>query len=336
MKLLNPNTPIYNYVYTIINEKNKQIKENILLGDIIFPKLLFYNNKKEENKFENPSHILFLNNLNKQKQLYEVYEEKKNLEKKVNMIDNQLLKIRNLSLSPYKLNFKENYLNTNLDVIKTNNNNDSNKNSKNKNKKGSSSEKKNENISSLPTLGKERKIYNKEQNISLKPIQIKAYKSNLKVYNHENERRLEKNAKAFIQKINKNKKDLLTLINKKQEKFSLKLKKEIDKLETQKKIKVIEGNINLNIYNKNDHYNKNNINNYSNLNNTKKEENKYSPENSRIKNFKTKKYYHYSPYSYNNPKMLKNLSKDLLNFNSELYYNNNIPNIFQYQYILSP
>ena len=175
MKLLNPNTPIYNYVYTIINEKNKQIKENILLGDIIFPKLLFYNNKKEENKFENPSHILFLNNLNKQKQLYEVYEEKKNLEKKVNMIDNQLLKIRNLSLSPYKLNFKENYLNTNLDVIKTNNNNDSNKNSKNKNKKGSSSEKKNENISSLPTLGKERKIYNKEQNISLKPIQIKAY-----------------------------------------------------------------------------------------------------------------------------------------------------------------
>ena len=339
MKLLNPNTPISNYIYTIINEKNKQIKENILLGDINFPKILFYSNKNEENIFENPSHKLFIKNLNRQKQLSEVREEKLNLEKKVNMVDNQLLNIRNLSLCPNKLNFSEKYLNTNLEIIKTiNNKKVSRKNSKFKDKKGAlSDEKKNKNISSLPTLGKERITHKKVQNIVLKPIKIKSYKSNSKVYNHENEERLEKNAKAFIQKLNKNKKDLLSIINKKQEKFSLKLKKEIDKLEIQKKLKLDEYNKNNILYNYKDYSNINNINNNSYLdNNLKREENKYSPENSRIKNYKTKKYYHYSPYNYHNPKMLKNLSKDLLNFNSELYYNNNIPDIIQYHYILAP
>ena len=34
--------------------------------------------------------------------------------------------------------------------------------------------------------------------------------------------------------------------------------------------------------------------------------------------------------------MLKNISKDLLNFNSELYYNNNMPDILQYQILLAP
>lgn len=34
--------------------------------------------------------------------------------------------------------------------------------------------------------------------------------------------------------------------------------------------------------------------------------------------------------------MLKNISKDILNFNSELYYNNNMPDIVQYQYRLVP
>ena len=46
----------------------------------------------------------------------------------------------------------------------------------------------------------------------LKPIQIKSFKSNSKVNNHETEERLEKNAKAFIQKLNNNKKNVLAMI----------------------------------------------------------------------------------------------------------------------------
>lgn len=79
---LNPNTPLSNFIYTIINEKNKQIKENILLGNINFPKILIYSTRNEENTFKSNSHIAFLNNLDKQKQLSEVREEKANLEKK--------------------------------------------------------------------------------------------------------------------------------------------------------------------------------------------------------------------------------------------------------------
>ena len=341
MKLLNQNTPLSNYIYTILNEKNNQIKESILLGDINFPKILFYSKRKEENTLKTASHIEFLNNLYRQKQLSEIREEKSNLEKKINMVDNQLLSIKNYNISQNKLNFNERYLNTNLNNnIKNHSNINSEKNSKNKNnkKKSSSSEKK-KNVYSLPSLGKPPKKHKRIHNIALKPIQIKSFKSNSKVNNHETEERLEKNAKAFIQKINNNKKKFLDMINKKNEKFSLKLKNEIEKNEKLKKLQLDEFSRNYNINNNNiDYYNINNINNYTNLdNNMRKEENKYSPDNSKIINNKPKKkYYHYSPYNYKNPKMLKNISKDLLNFNSELYYNNNIPDIIQYQFLLAP
>jgi hypothetical protein len=167
------------------------------------------------------------------------------------------------------------------------------------------------------------------------------------------EEKLEKNAKAFIKKINNYKKNLLAKINKKHEKFTIKLKNEIEKLEMQKKLKLDEyhSNNNYNNYNNiygNNLYNNNNnnidnynFNNYSNFNSHRQEEYKNSPDNSNIKNnnrtkITNKKYYHYSPYGYNNPKMLRNLSKDLLNFNSALYYDNNIPDIIQYQSLLVP
>ena len=363
MKLLNPNTPLSNFIYTIINEKNKQIKENILLGEVTFPKILFYSKEFEDNSFRTNSHISFINNLNRQKQLSEVREEKSNLEKKVNMVDNQLLFFKNNNLSSNNniLNYNERYLNTNLNNnnnIKKNSDNKSNSNTskkksnhRNKSDHSLSSDKKNknENVKSLPTLGKDKNMEKRIQNISLKPIQIKSYKSNSKVNNHETEEKLEKNAKAFIHKINSNKKNILAMINKRQEKYNLKLKNEIEKMEMQKNLKLDEynqknNNNNLygngNIYNNNMDYN--NYNNYSNLDSIRKEDYKYSSDNSRIirNNNKTniinKKYYHYSPYSYRNPKMLKNLSKDLLNFNSELYYNNNVPDIIQYQSILVP
>ena len=339
MELFNPNTPLSNFIYTIINEKNKQIKENILLGNIIFPKILFYSKTRGENIFKTDSHINFLNNLNTKKHLIDVQEEKSNLEKKVNLADNQLLSIKKYNISQKRLNINnDKYVNTilnnNNSYTRIHNNNryksetSSKSKNKNKNKKSSSLENKNENMNSLPTLGKDRRK-KKLQNIALKPFQIKSFKSNLKVHNHETEEILEKNAKAFIQKINNKKKDLLAMINKKHEKYTLKLKNEIEKIENQKKIKYDEYNKNNNIY-----YN------YSNLDNIKRDENKYSLNNSNIRNNKSnilnKKYFHYSPYDINNPKMLKNLSKDLLNFNSELYYNNNIPDIIQYQYLISP
>ena len=362
MKLLNPNTPLSNFIYTIINEKNKQIKENILLGKINFPKILIYSTRKEENTFKSTSHLIFLNNLDQQKQLSEVREEKANLEKKVNIVDHQLLSIKKYNLSQNKLNFSQRYINTNLNNNKFDDNNNSklnsnryssekNSKSKNKNKKSLSNEKKNENINSLPTLGKEQiRRRKKVQNIALKPIQIKSFKSKSKINNQETEEKLEKNAKAFIQKINNNKKNVLAMINKKHEKFTLKLKNELEKIERQRKLKYDEysnkNNININnnnLYNYNNGYNDNynlNINNvdYSNLDTMRREENKYSPNISNIRNnrIKNKKYYHYSPYNFDNPKMLKNISKDILNFNSELYYNNNMPDIVQYQYRLVP
>lgn len=362
MKLLNPNTPLSNFIYTIINEKNKQIKENILLGNINFPKILIYSTRKEENTFKTDSHITFLNNLDKQKQLSEVREEKANLEKKVNMVDHQLLSIKNYNLSQNMLNYSQRYINTNLNNkldqninSKINSNrysSEKNSKSKNKNKKSLSKEKQNENINSLPTLGKEQiRKKKKVQNIALKPIQIKSFKSKAKVNNQETEEKLEKKAKAFIQKINNNKKHVLAMINKRHEKFTLKLKNELEKIERQRKLKYDEysnkNNVNVNnnnIYNYNNGYNNDNYNlninnvDYSNLDSMRREENKYSPNISNIRNnkIKNKKYYHYSPYNPDNPKMLKNISKDLLNFNSELYYNNNMPDIVQYQYRLVP
>ena len=216
MKSLNHNTPLSNYIYTIITEKNKQIKENILLGNIKFHDIIFYSNQTENNSLKSPSHLSFLDNLQRQKQLLEVREEKSNLEKKVSMVDNQLLSIKNNNIIPNNLNLNERYIYTNLNNSNVNNDNNEknisvsqqikNK-SKSKSKKSLLSEKKAEKIISLPTLGKEKKEKNKMKikniyvkNIVLKPIETKSFKSNSKVNNHETEEKLEKDARAFIQK----------------------------------------------------------------------------------------------------------------------------------------
>ncbi len=355
MKSLNNNTPLSNYIYTIITEKNKQIKENILLGNIKFHDIIFYSNQTENNPLNSPSHLSFLDNLQRQKQLLEVREEKSNLEKKVSMVDNQLLSIKNNNIIPNNLNLNERYIYTNLNNSNVNNDNNEknisvsqqikNK-SKSKSKKSLLSEKKAEKIISLPTLGKEKKEKNKMKikniyvkNIVLKPIETKSFKSNSKVNNHETEEKLEKDARAFIQKLNKNKQKELAKINKRQERIALKLKNEIEKRQRENQLKMDEynyNNQNQNIFNNNIYdYNSNNAKNYLRKYRIKNV-NEYYQENSVTKKQKNKKYYHYSPYNYKNPKMLKNISKDLLNYNSELYYNNNIPDIIQYQVILAP
>lgn len=355
MNILNPNIPISNFINAILTEKNKQIKENILLGNIKFHDIIFYSNQTENNSLKSPSHLSFLDNLQRQKQLLEVREEKSNLEKKVSMVDNQLLSIKNNNIIPNNLNLNERYIYTNLNNSNVNNDNNEknisvsqqikNK-SKSKSKKSLLSEKKAEKIISLPTLGKEKKEKNKMKikniyvkNIVLKPIETKSFKSNSKVNNHETEEKLEKDARAFIQKLNKNKQKELAKINKRQERIALKLKNEIEKRQRENQLKMDEynyNNQNQNIFNNNIYdYNSNNAKNYLRKYRIKNV-NEYYQENSVTKKQKNKKYYHYSPYNYKNPKMLKNISKDLLNYNSELYYNNNIPDIIQYQVILAP
>ena len=175
---------------------------------------------------------------------------------------------------------------------------------------------KSQNICSLPSLSKDKKKY-KIYQMDVKPIQIKVFRSNSKVNNHEKEEKLEKNAKAFIKRINNSKKNMLNIIKKRRDYYSLKLKNEIDKLEKQKKTRE-------------DEY-------FNDLESKQRDhwglyENNNKPNKENEKNKGGKKYHYYSPAQ--NLKMLHNFTKDLLNFNSELYYNNNVPDLNQYQNLL--
>ena len=192
--IINKSTPINNFICSIISEKNKQIKESILLGNIDFPKVLFYNkNYYRINKFRSNSQQIFLNNLQKQKQLLIVKEEKSNLLKKIKITDKKILNI-----------------NTNSLEINNNKNN------------------------SLSLINKERdpspkikKIYQ----MNVKPIKTKIYITKSKVNNGEIENELEKNAKNFIRKINNSKGKYMLIKKQKQQRDYLRLKKEISRME---------------------------------------------------------------------------------------------------------
>ena len=194
---INQNTPINNFISSIISEKNKQIKESILLGQIDFPNILFYDkNYFQPNKFQSNSHKIFLNNLQQQKQLLIVKEEKSNLLNKVKLTDKKILNINAKSL---EISHHDNY--------------------------------------SLPIIDKTRdpspkkKIYQ----MNVKPIKSKIYITKSKVNNGEMENELEKNAKNFIRKINSSKGDYMFIKKQKQQRDYLRLKKEITKMEEERK-----------------------------------------------------------------------------------------------------
>ena len=334
---VNKNTPIFNFISLILAEKNKQIKENILLGNLSFPKVLFFPLKRV-NKFKTDTHEEFLKNLERQKQLLIVREEKEYLQKKIMKTDNKILSIKKYD-SIINKRYSSLSSNNSGDTSKSNSKNSSPDNIsykktiktiklQNNSKKKSYDNQitaisnnfnvsKSQNICSLPSLSKEKKKY-KIYQMDVKPIQIKVYRSNSKVYNHEKEEKLEKNAKAFIKRINNSKKNMLKVMKKKRDYFSLKLKKEIDKLEKQKKNREDEYFKNLE-QKQRDHWGLSNENN-----------SRVNKENE--KNKGGKKYHYYSPAQ--NLRMLQHFTKDLLNFNSELYYNNNVPDLNQYQNLL--
>lgn len=317
-KNTNPNTPAYNFINEIIDRKNNEIKENILLGRINFPKHIFYD-IKELNKFQTDEHQEFLNNLLATSQLLKVREEKKFLENKVKMTDNKILVIKqnntkNEIKNRYELDSLENINSKNINY-KSSQNEDYNKNKIKNNKQNKSNQK---SLNVLPKI-KEAKTKRVLQ-MEIKPIINKRYISYSKVNNHEMEEKLEADAKNFIYRINSKKGNYLTEKKKKEKKEFIKIQKEIELMEQKKKLREEEDR-------------KKKIEQI--LKNKEKSMMRRQKDNISNKNFPKKKYHYYDP----NQKimyMIKNYSNELKDFSSQLYYNNFGPDLYQYEYLNLP
>ena len=207
---INNNIPNYNFIASIIKEKNNQIKENILLGNIHFPEKIIYTPKII---YQSENHNIFIQNLTNKLSLERIKEEKNFLKKKIENTNNKINNIRNYI---NKETVKKNNnilppLNTSkiLPVIKEKE--EINKNSKEK--------------------------YNKNKLlIEIKPLPSKRSNQVLidKGINKEKEYDLEQNAKEFIRKINNYKINNITLKRQKQKKDLLRLKQEIEIAERRK------------------------------------------------------------------------------------------------------
>lgn len=357
MEAPNPNTPIYNFISDVISRKTNEIKEAIYLEKIHFPKILFYDQEHERNKFQSEEHQEFLNDLLNEKELIKVREEREFLEKKISLADDDLLKIKKYSKA--KSSFKNNrYINkpTSLNNITIDNNNKYPYYSKNNNFSLNNSK----NISpppqkkisvpvscsnTLPSLTRIKSsnqsqslIENQNQNsidgqnkkkykilqMGIKPIEKKIYKSNTKVNNEEIEEQLEANAKNFINRLHNKKGEILVKRKQKQQKDYQRLQREIELMERKRYLKEEAERqrriveIEKNIEKQILRRQKNNI--------------------SNIK-FPNKKYHYYDPSKNQNNMKLnqisKNFSDELLDFSSQFYYNNYGPEV-NCQYMLNP
>ena len=207
---INNNIPNYNFIASIIKEKNNQIKENILLGNIHFPEKIIYTPKII---YQSENHNIFIQNLTNKLSLERIKEEKNFLKKKIENTNNKINTIRNYI---NKETVKKNNnilppLNTSkiLPVIKEKE--EINKNSKEK--------------------------YTKNKLlIEIKPLPSKRSNQVLidKGINKEKEYDLEQNAKEFIRKINNYKINNITLKRQKQKKDLLRLKQETEIAERRK------------------------------------------------------------------------------------------------------
>ena len=292
MESQNQNIPIYNFIFSSLKEKISNIKENILLGNIKFPSEVKYSMKKDI--FQTKSQNLFLNNLSNQLYLTKIKEEKNFLTKKVEITDNKLQIIRKYNNSNIDL---RNYYNKNNKYIHTINTS---------NKKILKSISTAENSSTLPLLSENNiNRRNRPNLIEIKPIIRKAYKYNNKIMNNINEEELEKNAKEFIQRINNNKKNTLSIKRQKQQRDYLRLKKQIEIEEQKRKMRE-----EFELLRKN---------------NENKENSQKKNRNIINMNYTTKKYKYYNPNR--NKELLKNYTDDIAEYNSQFYYDNNIPNL---------
>ena len=303
---INNNIPNYNFIASIIKEKNNQIKENILLGNIHFPEKIIYTPKII---YQSENHNIFIQNLTNKLSLERIKEEKNFLKKKIENTNKKINNIRNyINKEAIKKNNNNNILpplNTSkiLPVIKEKE--EINKNSKEK--------------------------YNKNKLlIEIKPLPSKRSNQVLidKGINKEKEYDLEQNAKEFIRKINNYKINNLTLKRQKQKKDLLRLKQEIEIAERRKQKEEYE------LLQKREEMKQNYL--------KRIYMNKYENNQQKIKRVR---YHYYNPNNSakkNRKNMMKNFSYVLNNNNNDYNYqnyNNNgynynmYPNINPYQQI---
>ena len=211
-KNINKNIPIYNFIFTSLKEKNNNIKENILLGNIHFPSSIHYILNK--NILNSENHKLFLNNLSNQLNLIKIKEEKEFLNNKIEITNN---KIRNLKNNAY---YRYDYIYP-------------------KNKKIIKKISSESNINILPLISENNNNFknNKTILLEIKPLIKNNNNIKNKLINKNSESDLEQNAKEFINRINESKKISLSIKKRKQQKDYLKLKKQIEIIEKKRKMR---------------------------------------------------------------------------------------------------
>ena len=305
---VNNNIPNFNFISSLIKEKNGLIKENILLGNIHFPEKILYT-PDSLNKSE--SHNIFINNLSSQLNREKIREEKNFLTNKIEAANNSIKNY--LNKENYKKNNNMNFLpSLNLSNI-------------------------------LPTIKEKNEKNNKEKFtrkkflLEIKPLPDKRGNQLLidKTINKENEYYLEQNARDFIRKINHIKINNITQKRQRQKKELEKLRHEIEIAEKRKQRQEIElqkrkEERKINLLKK-----QNNIyNNYSPQKLPKVKYHYYNSNNSAKKHNKMAKNFsyalNYNEFNYNFPYYNNNIFNNMNNnmINGYNYY----PNINQYQY----
>ena len=306
---INKNIPNYNFITSLIREKNNNIKENILLGNIHFPEMLIYSPKT---LLESENHVIFINKLSNKLSLEKIKEEKNFLNKKIEMTNNKIDNIKNyINRETVKRNYNDllpplNFSNI-LPIIKEN---------KEKNKKS-------------------KEKFNKNKLLmEIKPLPSKRGNQVLidKRLNKEKEYDLEQNAKEFIRKINNYKINNINMKKQKQKLDFLRLQKEIEIAERKKQKEEYE------LIQKREELKQNFLKKQNLFNNYN---NEMSPQ-----KIKRKRYHYYNnPQNSsrkNRNKMMKNFSyvfhhNNNYNYNYQFYNNiNNINNNFNGGYYIYP
>ena len=306
---INKNIPNYNFITSLIREKNNNIKENILLGNIHFPEMLIYSPKT---LLESENHVIFINKLSNKLSLEKIKEEKNFLNKKIEMTNNKIDNIKNyINKETVKRNYNDllpplNFSNI-LPIIK---------------------EKKEKNKKSKEKFNKNKLL------MEIKPLPSKRGNQVLidKRLNKEKEYDLEQNAKEFIRKINNYKINNINMKKQKQKLDFLRLQKEIEIAERKKQKEEYE------LIQKREELKQNFLKKQNLFNNYN---NEMSPQ-----KIKRKRYHYYNnPQNSsrkNRNKMMKNFSyvfhnNNNYNYNYQFYNNiNNINNNFNGGYYIYP
>ena len=304
---INKNIPNYNFITSLIREKNNNIKENILLGNIHFPEMLLYSLKS---LLESESHVIFINKLSNKLSLEKIKEEKNFLNKKIEMTNNKIDNIKNyINKEAVKRNYNDllpplNFSNI-LPIIK---------------------EKKEKNKKSKEKFNKNKLL------MEIKPLPSKRSNQILidKRLSKEKEYDLEQNAKEFIRKINNYKINNINMKKQKQKLDFLRLQKEIEIAERKKQKEEYE------LIQKREELKQNFLKKQNLFNNYN---NEMSPQ-----KIKRKRYHYYNnPQNSsrkNRNKMMKNFSYVFHHNNNNYNYNyqfyNNINNNFNGGYYIYP